>query len=104
MSRSAALELFDADTSIPVYDNVFQSPLSDFEKAVADAGVEDRVVYLDRGDTYEPTVPETAEAERRVPRRICRNTLSLQWPYIICCMFTYRILVWSIKIQNVLRN
>lgn len=56
-----AVELFDADVSIPVhYDDydVFRSPLSEFEEAVADAGLDDRVVYLDRGESYEFTVPK----------------------------------------------
>ena len=55
-----AVELFDADTSIPIhYDDydVFESPLSEFERAVAAAGLEDRVAYLDRGDTYRFEVP-----------------------------------------------
>ncbi|MDS0299939.1 MBL fold metallo-hydrolase [Halogeometricum sp. S1BR25-6] len=50
-----AVELFDADENIPIhYDDyeVFQSPLSDFKEAVEAAGLEDRVAYVDRGDTY----------------------------------------------------
>jgi L-ascorbate metabolism protein UlaG (beta-lactamase superfamily) len=42
-------ELFDAETSIPVHYNdyeVFQSPLSDFTDAVAQAGLEDQVAYV----------------------------------------------------------
>lgn len=39
---------------IPYSDyDVFLSPLSDFKKAVTQAGLEDKVVYLDRGDKYE---------------------------------------------------
>jgi L-ascorbate metabolism protein UlaG (beta-lactamase superfamily) len=55
-----AVRLFDADTSIPIhYDDytVFKSPLADFRRAVAEAGLEDRVAYLDRGDTYDFEVP-----------------------------------------------
>ena len=55
-----AVELFDADTNIPIhYDDyeVFQSPLSDFREAVEAAGLEDRVAYVDRGDTYRFEVP-----------------------------------------------
>jgi len=33
--------------------DVFLSPLSDFKKAVSEAGLDDKVVYLDRGDKYE---------------------------------------------------
>ena len=32
--------------------NVFLSPLEDFKKAVKEAGLEDKVVYLDRKDAY----------------------------------------------------
>jgi len=32
--------------------DVFLSPLSDFKKAVEEAGLSDKVVYLDRKDTY----------------------------------------------------
>ena len=50
-----AVELIDADTSIPIhYDDydVFRSPLSEFEAAVSEAGLDDRVAYLDRGERY----------------------------------------------------
>lgn len=55
-----AVELFDADTNIPIHYNdyeVFQSPLSDFEKAVSEAGLEDRVAYVEHGDTFRFDVP-----------------------------------------------
>lgn len=55
-----AVERFGADTNVPIhYDDyeVFQSPLSDFKEAVEEAGLEDRVVYVDRGDTYRFEVP-----------------------------------------------
>ena len=32
--------------------DVFLSPLSDFKKAIDDAGLSDKVVYLDRKDAY----------------------------------------------------
>ena len=32
--------------------NVFLSPLADFKKAMADAGLGDKAVYLDRGEAY----------------------------------------------------
>lgn len=50
-----ALRLIDAALSIPIhYDDydVFESPLGDFQQAVRAAGLEDRVKYLARGDTY----------------------------------------------------
>jgi len=55
-----AVELFDADTSIPIhYDNydAFRSPLSEFREAVARIGLGDRVAYVERGDTYRFAVP-----------------------------------------------
>ena len=36
---------------------VMRSPLDDFKRAVEEAGLADRVDYLDHGDTYEFTVP-----------------------------------------------
>ncbi len=36
---------------------VFKSPLEDFKRAVAEAGLEDRTYYLSHGDTYESEVP-----------------------------------------------
>lgn len=49
------MRLIDADVTIPIhfddYD-VFLSPRSDFEKAVKDAGLNSKVVYLDRGEQY----------------------------------------------------
>jgi hypothetical protein len=32
--------------------DVFLSPLSDFKKEVEQAGLQDKVVYLDRGDEF----------------------------------------------------
>jgi L-ascorbate metabolism protein UlaG (beta-lactamase superfamily) len=46
--------------AIPIhYDDygVFKSPLSDFRDAVKAAGLEERVHYLDRGETFEIEVP-----------------------------------------------
>ena len=57
-----AVELFDADTSIPIHYNdyeVFQSPLSDFKQAVSEAGLEDQVAYVEHGDTFRFEVPGT---------------------------------------------
>jgi L-ascorbate metabolism protein UlaG (beta-lactamase superfamily) len=55
-----ALRLVDPRTAVPIHYNdygVFKSPLEDFEKAVAEAGLEDRVRYLTHGETYEFEVP-----------------------------------------------
>ncbi|WP_226480671.1 MBL fold metallo-hydrolase [Natrinema amylolyticum] len=51
-----AVDLIDAETSIPIHYNdyeVFRSPLSNFKAAVEKAGLEDRVDYLEHGETYE---------------------------------------------------
>ncbi|KAJ4141456.1 hypothetical protein NW768_000668 [Fusarium equiseti] len=50
------IKMMDPDVTIPIhYDDydVFMSPRKDFEKAVKEAGLEDRVVLLDRGDRYQ---------------------------------------------------
>ena len=38
--------------------DVFLSPLSDFKKAMEEAGLTDKVVYLDRKDAYKFKVKE----------------------------------------------
>ena len=57
-----AVELFDADENVPIHYNdyeVFQSPLSDFKEAVSEAGLDDRVAYVEHGDTYRFEVSAT---------------------------------------------
>lgn len=53
------MRLMDPDVAVPIhfddYD-VFASPLTDFKKEVQGAGMEGRVVYLDRGEKYAFTV------------------------------------------------
>lgn len=53
------IQLIKPDVTIPIhfddYD-VFLSPLDDFKKAVEEAGLSSKVVYLDRGDNYRFTV------------------------------------------------
>ncbi len=49
------MQLLNPDVTIPIhYDDydVFMSPLSDFKKAVMEAGLSDKVVYLDRKDEF----------------------------------------------------
>jgi L-ascorbate metabolism protein UlaG (beta-lactamase superfamily) len=49
------MQLVAPQRAIPIhYDDytVFKSPLSDFQRAVRAAGLEDKVIYLQRGDTY----------------------------------------------------
>ena len=56
-----ALEITNPKTALPIhYDDyeAFKSPLSDFQQAVAEAGLEDRVRYLVRGEDFEFEVPE----------------------------------------------
>ncbi len=51
-----AMRIIDPRTAIPIHYNdytVFESPLEDFKRAVTGAGLEDRVHYLNHGDTYE---------------------------------------------------
>jgi L-ascorbate metabolism protein UlaG (beta-lactamase superfamily) len=51
-----AIRIIEPRTAIPIHYNdytVFKSPLEDFKRAVAEAGLEDRVHYLSHGDTYE---------------------------------------------------
>ncbi|KAL8992712.1 MAG: hypothetical protein Q9169_006893 [Polycauliona sp. 2 TL-2023] len=50
------VKLIGPDLTIPIhYDDydVFLSPLSDFKKKMAEAGLQDKVVYLDRGDRFD---------------------------------------------------
>jgi L-ascorbate metabolism protein UlaG (beta-lactamase superfamily) len=50
-----ALRIIDPRRAIPIhYDDydVFESTLAEFQQAVRDAGLEGRVEYLARGDTY----------------------------------------------------
>jgi L-ascorbate metabolism protein UlaG (beta-lactamase superfamily) len=55
-----ALKIIAPDMTIPVHFDdytVFKSPLDDFKKAVQQAGLENRVRYLQRGETYIFDVP-----------------------------------------------
>jgi L-ascorbate metabolism protein UlaG (beta-lactamase superfamily) len=55
-----AIRIVNPDLAIPIhYDDydVFKSPLSDFIKAVKDAGLENKVHVMRRGDTYTFQVP-----------------------------------------------
>ena len=64
------LRIVDARTNIPIhYDDytVFKSPLEDFKTAVREAGLEERVRYLARGETYAFTVAGPAQEGRGAP-------------------------------------
>jgi L-ascorbate metabolism protein UlaG (beta-lactamase superfamily) len=59
-----AVELFDADTSIPIHYNdyeVFDSPLSEFQEAVEAADLDDQVAYVEHGDTYTFELPDVGQ-------------------------------------------
>ena len=50
------IRIIEPDTTIPIHFNdydVFKSPLEDFQRAVSKAGLNDRVVYLTHGESYE---------------------------------------------------
>jgi L-ascorbate metabolism protein UlaG (beta-lactamase superfamily) len=51
-----AMRIVDPRTAIPIHYNdyeAFTSPLEDFKRSVSAAGLEDRVHYLNHGDTYD---------------------------------------------------
>jgi L-ascorbate metabolism protein UlaG (beta-lactamase superfamily) len=55
-----AIRIIEPRTAIPIHYNdytVFKSPLEDFKRAVAEAGLEEKVHLLSHGDTYEFEVP-----------------------------------------------
>ena len=50
-----AIKMIDPDTAIPIHYNdydVFKSPLEDFKRAAAEAGLSEKMVYLAHGETY----------------------------------------------------
>lgn len=56
------MRIVNPTTAIPIHYNdydVFKSPLEDFKKAVEQAGLSDRIVYLNHGETYEFNVRPT---------------------------------------------
>ncbi|HEY0078424.1 MAG TPA: MBL fold metallo-hydrolase [Pyrinomonadaceae bacterium] len=55
-----AVRLIKAHVNIPIHYNdydVFKSPLEDFKRAITRAGLQDHIVYLSHGDTYNFEVP-----------------------------------------------
>jgi L-ascorbate metabolism protein UlaG (beta-lactamase superfamily) len=55
-----AIRIIEPRTAIPIHYNdytVFKTSLEDFQRAVTEAELEDRVHYLSHGDTYEFEVP-----------------------------------------------
>jgi L-ascorbate metabolism protein UlaG (beta-lactamase superfamily) len=54
------IRIINPRTAIPIHYNdygVFKSPLEDFQRAVREAGLEQRVHYLAHGDTFDIEVP-----------------------------------------------
>ena len=54
-----AIRIINPREVIPIHYNdydVFKSPLEDFKRAVADAGLKDRVHYLSHGESYDFSV------------------------------------------------
>lgn len=50
-----AVKLINPDVAIPIHYNdydVFKSPLEDFKRTAAEAGLSDKIVYLAHGETY----------------------------------------------------
>ena len=50
-----AIQIINPDKAIPIHYNdydVFKSPLEDFKRAAGEAGLSDKIVYLNHGETY----------------------------------------------------
>jgi L-ascorbate metabolism protein UlaG (beta-lactamase superfamily) len=63
-----AVKRLNARTTIPIHFDdypVFKSPLKDFQALVSKAGLERRVHYMERGDTYRFSIPPPARSETR---------------------------------------
>ena len=57
-----AIRITNPRKVIPIHYNdyeVFKSPLEDFQRAVREAGLEERLVYLSHGEAYDFEVPES---------------------------------------------
>jgi L-ascorbate metabolism protein UlaG (beta-lactamase superfamily) len=55
-----AIQIINPETAIPIHYNdydVFKSPLEDFKRTAAEAGLSDRIVYLAHGETYNFETP-----------------------------------------------
>ncbi len=62
MQGVEAVKLINARKNIPIHYNdytVMKSPLEDFKSLVAMSGLEDRVHYVEHGDTYTFEIPES---------------------------------------------
>lgn len=55
-----AIEIIQPEKAIPIHYNdydVFKSPLEDFKRAAAEAGLSDKIVYLAHGEAYDFQIP-----------------------------------------------
>lgn len=62
-----AVKLINPQTAIPIHFNdytVFKSPLEDFQQAIAEAGLSDRIRYLTHGETYTFAIPASRWSSR----------------------------------------
>lgn len=53
------MKIIAPDRAIPIHYNdydVFKSPIEDFQKAIREAGLEEKIIYLNHGETYDFTV------------------------------------------------
>lgn len=55
-----AIKIIQPEKAIPIHYNdydVFKSPLEDFKRAVEEAGLTERIIYLNHGETYNFEIP-----------------------------------------------
>jgi len=55
-----AVKLINPDKAIPIHYNdydVFKSPLEDFKRAATEAGLDEKMIYLAHGETYNFEIP-----------------------------------------------
>jgi L-ascorbate metabolism protein UlaG (beta-lactamase superfamily) len=70
------LRLLAPQRAIPLHADdyaMFKSPLSDFRRAVGEAGLAPRVLFLERGETYVLPVGDNADASARAARNYVRK-------------------------------
>jgi L-ascorbate metabolism protein UlaG (beta-lactamase superfamily) len=65
-----AIRIVKPRVAIPIhYDDypVFKSPLADFAQAVTEAGLDDHVAYLERGETFSFRIPPERQGQKPQP-------------------------------------
>jgi L-ascorbate metabolism protein UlaG (beta-lactamase superfamily) len=66
-----AIRIIRPDKAIPIHYNdydVFKSPLEDFRRAVEEAGLTEKLIYLNHGDTYNFQIPTSRWQQSAVRR------------------------------------